>query len=105
MAALFAPSFPYYCTRQFCDAAEIAKLFPRFCWRRFVLLGLARHGSTPSVEARVGPHYRNGLSTSLHIHGWVGDLPAAGLFCCWATMPARALADTRNGFKILMRGV
>ena len=93
------------CHRQFCDAVEIAKLFPPFHWRRFVLLGLARRGSTPSVEARVGPHYRNGLSTSLHTHGWVGDLPATGLSRCWATWPARTLADTCNGFKILMRRV
>jgi hypothetical protein len=61
--------------RQFRGAAEIAKLSPRLRWRRFVLLGLARRGSTPRVEAQLGGSlHRNGLSTSSLVRGWAGDI-------------------------------
>jgi hypothetical protein len=52
-AALIAPSFPCFCDADSSAALWRSQSFPRACaglgWRRFVLLGLARRGSTPRM--------------------------------------------------------
>ena len=90
--------------RQFRGAAEIAKLSPRLRWRRFVLLGLARRGSTPRVEAQLGATLLPKWLVDVVAHTRLGRRhPAAGLLRRWATRRTRTLADTRNGFKLLVR--
>ena len=90
--------------RQFRGAAEIAKLSPRLRWRRFVLLGLARRGSTPRVEAQLGGSLLPKWLVDVVAHTRLGRRHhAAGLLRHWATRKARTPADTRNAFKVLVR--
>jgi hypothetical protein len=86
--------------RQFRGAAEIAKLSPRLRWRRFVLLGLARRGSTPRVEAQLGGSLLPKWLVDVVAHTRLGRRhPTTGLLRHWATRRARTPAHTRNGFE------
>ena len=90
--------------RQFRGAADIAKLSPRLRWRHFVLVGLARRGSTPRVEARLGGSFLPKWLVDVVAHTRLGRRhPAAGLLCRWATRRVRTPADSRNGLKVLVR--
>ena len=90
--------------RQFRGAAEIAKLSPRLRWRRFVLLGLARRGSTPRVEAQLGGSLLPKWLVDVVAHTRLGRRHhATGLLRHWVTRRSRTSADTRNGLKVLVR--
>ena len=90
--------------RQFRGAAEIAKLSSRSRWSRFVLSGLARRGTAPRVEAELGGSLLPKWLVDVVAHTRMGRRhPAAGLLRRWATRRARTRADTRNGFKVLVR--
>jgi hypothetical protein len=90
--------------RQFRGAAEIAKLSPRLRWRRFVLLGLARRGSSPRVEAQLGGSSLPKWLVDVVANTRVGRRhPAAYLLRRWATRRVRTPAETRYGFKVLVR--
>ena len=90
--------------RQFRGAAEIVKLFPRSRWRRFVLLGLARRGSAPRVEAQLGGSSLPKWLVDVVAHTRLGRRhPATGLLRSWATRRARPPATTRNALKVLVR--
>ncbi|KAI9439917.1 hypothetical protein H4582DRAFT_1943959 [Lactarius indigo] len=88
----------------FRGAAEIAKLSPRLRWRHFVLSGLARRGSTPRVEARLGGSLLPKWLVDVVARTRLGRRhPATGLLRRWATRRARTPADSRNGMKVLVR--
>ncbi|KAH9031782.1 hypothetical protein EDB85DRAFT_1958421 [Lactarius pseudohatsudake] len=90
--------------RQFRGAAEIAKLSPRLRWRHFVLVGLARRGSTPRVEAQLGGSLLPKWLVDVVARTRLGRRhPATGLLRHWATRRARTPADSRNGMKVLVR--
>lgn len=88
--------------RQFCSAAEIAKLFPHTHWRRFVLLGLAQRGGAPRIEKRLGLSVRPRWLADVVASARLGRRhPAAGLLRHWVTRRSRTAADVRNGLKVL----
>ncbi|KAF8273294.1 hypothetical protein EI94DRAFT_1298434 [Lactarius quietus] len=90
--------------RQFRGAAEIARLSPRLRWRRYVLLGLARRGSTPRLEAQLGGSLLPTWLVDVAAHTRLGrPHRATGLLRRWVTRRARTPSDTRYGFKVLVR--
>jgi hypothetical protein len=90
--------------RQFRGAAEIAKLSPSLRWRRFMLLGLARRGSTPRVEAQLGGPLLPKWPVDVVAHTRLGRRhPAAYFLRRWATRRVRTPAETHYGFKVLVR--
>ena len=69
-----------------------------------MLLGLARRGTTPRVEAQLGGSLLPKWLVDVVAHTRLGRRHhAAGLLRHWATRRARTPSDTRNAFKVLVR--
>jgi len=69
-----------------------------------VLLGLARRGSAPRVEAQLGGSLLPKWLVDVVAHTRLGRRhPATGLLPHWATRRARTPANTRNALKVLVR--